>query len=57
MDYSTATYLYINVNVEPTMKRINVMVSDTAKEKILKYQEDNHLTTLDESMDKFILEK
>ena len=33
------------------------MVSDEAKQKVLNYQEEHKLSTLDESMDKFILEK
>ena len=38
------------------MKRINVMVSDEAKELMLKYKEKNNISTLDETMDKFIIE-
>ena len=38
------------------MKRINVMVSDEAKEKIIAYQKQSKYSTLDESVDKFILE-
>jgi hypothetical protein len=39
------------------MKRINVMVSDEAKEKIIAYQKRNHYSTLDEAVDSFVLEK
>ena len=38
------------------MKRINVMVSDEAKKVLLKYKEQNNFSTLDETVDKFILE-
>lgn len=37
------------------MKRINVMVSDDAKEKILIYQKKKQYSTLDETVDQFIL--
>jgi uncharacterized FlgJ-related protein len=37
------------------MKRINVMVSDEAKEKILKFQKRNQYQTLDETVDQYIL--
>lgn len=37
------------------MKRINVMVSDEAKEKILAYQKQKQYPTLDETVDEFIL--
>lgn len=38
------------------MKRINVMVSDEAKEKIVRYQKYKNYSTLDEAVDSFILE-
>jgi len=37
------------------MKRINVMVSDEAKKKIVAYQVMKGFSTLDETMDDFIL--
>ncbi len=37
------------------MKRVNVMISDEAKKVILLHQERNKFTTLDESLDSFIL--
>ena len=37
------------------MKRINVMVSDEAKQIILSFQEENDISTLDDTMDKYIL--
>jgi hypothetical protein len=37
------------------MKRINVMVSDEAKKIILSFQEKNDISTLDDTMDKYIL--
>ena len=39
------------------MKRINVIVSDEAKKIVLGFQEKKNISTLDETMDKFILEK
>lgn len=36
------------------MKRINVMVSDEAKEKILDFQKEQKITTLDEAVDAYI---
>lgn len=38
------------------MKRINVMVSDEAKEKILAYQKQKQYPTLDETVDRFIID-
>ena len=38
------------------MKRINVMVSDKAKEKIVAFQKQKEYRTLDEAVDGFILE-
>lgn len=38
------------------MKRINVMVSDEAKEIIVVFKNKKQYRTLDESVDKFILE-
>ena len=37
------------------MKRLNVMMSDEAKEIILSFQKGNDLSTLDEAMDKYLL--
>ena len=37
------------------MKRINVMISDEAKAALLKYQEEHDISSLDESLDSFIL--
>jgi hypothetical protein len=37
------------------MKRINVMVSDEAKNKILEFQKQNNIPSLDETLDKYIL--
>jgi len=39
------------------MKRLNVMVSDEAKNVLLKYKEEKNISTLDETVDKFVLEK
>jgi len=39
------------------MKRINVMVSDEAKEIVVNYQKKMNLTTLDETMNEIIMEK
>lgn len=39
------------------MKRINVMISDEAKEILLKYKAEKTISTLDETVDKFVLEK
>jgi hypothetical protein len=39
------------------MKRLNVMLSDEAKEVIIKYQKEKQISTLDEAADAFILEK
>jgi hypothetical protein len=39
------------------MKRINVMVSDEAKAIVLEFQKKTKLTTLDEAIEKFVLEK
>jgi hypothetical protein len=49
-------YLYVDVNVEYTMKRLNVMVSDEAKKILVDYKKVNLISTLDETTDKFILE-
>ncbi len=38
------------------MKRINVMVSDEAKEKIIAFQKQKQYRTLDEAVDGYILE-
>ena len=38
------------------MKRINVMVSDKAKAIILNYQEDNNFSTLDDTVDSYIIQ-
>ncbi len=38
------------------MKRINVMVSDEAKEKIIAFQKQKQYRTLDEAVDGFLLE-
>lgn len=38
------------------MKRLNVMISDEAKAVIVKFQEDNNITTLDSATDKYIKE-
>ncbi len=38
------------------MKRINVMVSDEAKQVLVDYQKKRGLPTLDEAMDKLLLE-
>lgn len=38
------------------MKRINVMVSDEAKEIILKFKDEKGIRTLDEAVDTYILE-
>jgi len=40
-----------------TMKRLNVMVSDEAKKILLKYKDEKNISTLDETVDKFVLEK
>jgi len=37
------------------MKRINVMVSDEAKEIILKFQKNHNLSTLDETVNQYII--
>jgi hypothetical protein len=37
------------------MKRINVMISDEAKEELLLFQKEKKLTTLDEAVDQYIL--
>ena len=39
----------------PSMKRINVMVSDEAKEKLVAYQKKYRITTQDETVDKILL--
>lgn len=38
------------------MKRLNVMVSDEAKAIILKYQEENNFSTLDDTVDLYIIQ-
>ena len=38
------------------MKRVNVMISDEAKEKIVDFQKRKQYRTLDEAVDGFILE-
>lgn len=38
------------------MKRINVMVSDEAKEIVMSYQKKMNLTTLDETVNAIIME-
>jgi hypothetical protein len=37
------------------MKRVNVMVSDEAKEKLINYQKYHRLNTQDEALDKILL--
>jgi len=39
------------------MRRINVMVSDEAKKILLEYQKYNLISTLDEAVEKILLEK
>jgi hypothetical protein len=38
------------------MKRVNVMVSDEAKEKLINYQKYHRLNTQDEALDKLLTE-
>ncbi|MDD4591203.1 MAG: hypothetical protein PHG06_12380 [Parabacteroides sp.] len=37
------------------MKRVNVMVSDEAKEKLINYQKYHRMNTQDEALDKILL--
>ena len=37
------------------MKRVNVMVSDEAKEKLVNYQKYHRMNTQDEALDKILL--
>ena len=37
------------------MKRVNVMVSDEAKEKLVNYQKYHRMNTQDEALDKVLL--
>jgi len=37
------------------MKRVNVMVSDEAKEKLITYQKYHRMNTQDEALDKILL--
>ncbi len=39
------------------MKRINVMVSDEAKQVLVDYQKKNRIPTLDEALDKLLCEE
>lgn len=38
------------------MKRVNVMVSDEAKDKLINYQKYHRLNTQDEALDKILMD-
>lgn len=37
------------------MKKLNVTISDEAKDKLLKYQHEENIGNLDEAVDRFII--
>lgn len=39
------------------MKRINVLISDEARETLKRFQEKNKISTIDETVDQFILSR
>jgi len=49
------TYKYEKITFNRSMKRINVMVSDEAKEKLLDYQKYRRLNTQDETVNEILM--